>query len=687
MSVSVIRGLVCIVACCILAASSNGQIDTTQAYTLPDINVSAIRISESDPQTPYSISEVTRESIQRANQTLSLNESLNSVPGLFTLNADNFAQDLRISIRGFGSRAAFGIRGIKVYVDGIPESTPDGQSQVDNIDPALLNSIQIIRGPSSGNYGNASGGAIFLDTEAPGEKNFLEAQIAAGSFNFQKYLLKGGIRIGRFQNLTYGSYSRTDGFRDHSFIESVLVNSRSEYEWTDSTALSVSINYVNSPTAKDPGGVDSITYAEFPQNARQRNLDYDTRESVEQGRIALRFFKPINSKQQVQTLAYYVKRDFDNKLPFEFGGAVRIDRNFGGGEFSYSSKGILAHRDYRINTGINVDYQADRRSRFLNMEGDIGEMTFDQLETFFNFGAFFHQELLLTEAININFSLRFDHLSLNAKDRFLADGDDSGGLDYQNLSPMIGVLFDLDPGISIFTNVSTNFETPTLSELSSNPDNTGGFNLDLKPQRATNFEIGFKGKAQKIQYSASLFFLRLFNELVPFELASSPNRVFYRNAGSSNRFGAEVFFRVTPLPGLDLTATGSFNKFEYRDYQVNENTFDGNRLPGIPSYFGTIAATYTHPSGLYSKAWIQTTGPIYANDTNTLKLDPYALLNLRLAWKLEFPWGMMEPFLGINNVFDQLYPGNVRINAFGGNYYEAGAPINIFGGVQTRIRL
>lgn len=664
---------------------SFSQTDTTKAKTLPSIQINALRINSSDLRTPFSVTKIEKKDIQEGNQQLSINESLVAVPGLFALNADNFAQDLRVSIRGFGARAAFGIRGVKLLVDGIPESTPDGQAQVDNVDMGIIQNMQILRGPAAGIYGNAAGGVILLQTEDVPKDPFLEARISAGSYNFQKYQLKAGFRTGKFSSLIYGTHTRTDGYRNHSEMENTLLNGRFRYDWDSLTSLTLFANYINSPLANDPGGVDSSSYVDAPRDARQRNVDFGGGESVQQGRVALSFKKQIQDNQQLQIRAYHLQRDFETKLPFGFGGAVSIDRKYSGGGIAYTYTGAIKDKAYRLQTGIDLDYQADDRTRFFNNEGTIGDLTFDQVESFLSAGLYAYQELYLSPEFNINLSLRFDALQLEAKDAFLSNGDDSGSLSFQQINPMFGLLYAPNNSLSFFANIASSFETPTLSELSANPDGGGGFNPNLNPQKARNYEIGVKGQERKWKYSLSLFYIQVFDELVPYEIAAFPERDFFRNAGSSNRLGAEFFVQANLAKGLDATGSFSLNEFNYRDYQVNDDIFDDNKLPGIPTQVGYFALSYRHPSGFYAKSWLQTVGAIYTNDRNSVKLEPYSLLNARVAWNFSMPWGELEPFFGVNNIFDKLYPGNVRINAFGGRFYEAGAGAHVFGGVRVRI--
>lgn len=660
--------------------------DSSLVRELDSVTISALRLKSRASRTPMAITVIDQATIQRGNQQLSMNESLDPVPGLFALNQENFAQDLRISIRGFGARAAFGIRGVKILVDGIPESTPDGQAQVDNVDMGVIDRMEVIRGPASGLYGNASGGVILLQTEAPPEKFMAEGRMTYGAYNFQRYQIKTGFRAGAFSGLVYGTRTTNEGYRSHSEMQNTLLNGRFHYTPDSASSLTLLLNYVDSPLANDPGGVDSTAAADQPRSARALNETYLAGESVRQGRIALAYEHKLGRSGGLQTRAYYLQRDFENALPFASGGAVGINRQYAGGGISYTHTGTLARLPWRLRAGLDLDYQADDRTRRDNNQGVIGELGFDQLESFRSIGAYLVQELYFTSRFHANLGLRYDALLLKAEDRFLTDGDDSGSLRFNQLNPVIGLLYAAGSQISLYTNVATSFETPTLSELSANPDGGGGFNPELQSQKALNYEIGIKGYLnRRFQYSAALFYINVFDELVPYELQAFPDREFFRNAGKSNRMGAELSAQGRLAKGLQASASYTYGRFTYADYESNGDRFDGNRLPGIPDQMVYAGLSYTHRSGFFARIWARHTGTMYANDANSTQTEGYTLVQVRAAWAITLPWGIIEPFVGVNNLLNEAYPGNLRINAFGGRYYEPGAAIHAFGGLRVRI--
>ncbi|MCB9267789.1 MAG: TonB-dependent receptor [Lewinellaceae bacterium] len=715
--------------------------DTLLPVFLDSVTVTSTRLENEELDAPLSIAVVSRERIQEAQQQLSINEALANVPGLLALNADNFAQDARIAIRGFGARSAFGIRGIQVVVDGLPESTPDGQGQVDNIDPGLLSSAEVIRGPSSGLYGNAAGGVISFKTEEPPARPFGEARFSAGSFGFQKYQLKGGGSKGRLGWIAYGSHTRLGGYREHSRVESSLFNGRvhwaygagarekerlregekgsgggeekirhgegsgsgggyvnNHYESNDyfyndhghndqkpGGQLQLLLNYLDSPVAEDPGGLALDDVRQDRRQAFPRNVSFNAGEAVRQGRGAIRWKHQWKRNREMEAYAFYLFRDFNNRLPFEAGGVVELDRQYAGLGTSYSQAGKLGALPYRFKLGMDLANQADGRRRFDNLAGASGSKSFDQEETFRSIGFYWVQEAQLADALSATLSTRFDAVRLAADDRFLAYGDESGVLRYESFNPAIGVLYAFHPAARLFANFSTSFETPALSELSANPGG-GGFNEALSPQRAANYEIGLRGLARsRLRYQVALFFIDLQDELLPFELEAFPGRLFYRNAGQSRRLGLEASLDWQLRSGLTASLSYTFSDFAYSRYSTPEGDFAGNRLPGIPQHFGFFGLRYLHSSGLLANLRFRYVGALYADDANTEQDDAYLDAGLRLSYSHYFSGWSLHPFLGINNLLDTAYNGNIRINAFGGRYYEPGAGRHFYGGVRVRL--
>jgi len=671
----------CLLFCTNFFYSLSAQIDSLAKYSLTPITVKATRFSTEDIQSPLALTVVSKGFIQRGQAQLSVNESLNSVPGLFALNANNFAQDLRVSIRGFGARSAFGIRGVKILVDGIPESTPDGQAQVDNLSLGILNSIEVIRGPASSLYGNASGGVISFTTEDPGPTPFVEARILAGSYGLQQYQLKTGAQKGKFSYLLHGAHVQTNGYRVNSGMKNTLLNGKLGIQINEKDKLSILLNYGNSPQADDPGGINLDQVMEDRRSARTQNVSFQGGETVEQIRAGIIYAKALPKNGQLQFKAYHTYRDFSNRLPFEFGGIVELKRNFSGIGLNYAKESTLSTKKHRLQAGIEVENQSDDRQRFQNLSGLKGDQTLDQNEAFLNLGVFLTQELDFTEDLKFLFGVRYDLIRLKASDYFTSDGDQSGSSTLSRYSPTLGIVYSFAENASLYGNISSSFETPTLSELSNNPSGEGGFNPELTPQEATNFEIGVKGIANsRLRYEIALFKINVNNEILSFELEDFPGRDFFQNAGSTDRFGTELSFQYNIIKGLTAYWTYTFSSFIFKEFEDN----NGNTLPGIPKHSNFIALNYASNSGFFASIQSRFIGEIYTKNDNSVKDNKYKVINLNLGYLKKYDKVEIEPFFGINNVLNETYNDNIRINAFGGRFYEPAPERNIYGGIKVK---
>lgn len=666
----------------VVCGLSGALIASEELDELPTYTVAATRLEQQELHVPFAVSQINADQIQTASTQLSLDESLQTVPGVFVLNPYNFAQDSRIAIRGFGSRANFGIRGIRLLVDGIPATTPDGQGSVDAIDLGSAESMEIIRGPASSLYGSASGGVILIETERGPETPFMETRWTLGDYGLLNAQFKVGGQAERLNYLISTSYLEFDGYRDHSETENKRLNSKFIYEISPTSNVIALVNLIDLPKQDDPG---ALTYEEAkadPTQARQRNVDFDSGESVEQEQFGLVYQKTVSDFHAVELKSHYTHRDFANKLPFENGGQVTFDRHFYGGGALYRFTGDRAE----LVSGVDYDLQDDARKNYDNLNGTRGELSLKQDEEIESIGVFASLSYQLLETLTVSTALRQDHLEFEVDDKFTEDGDDSGDRNFDETSPMIGLNWEAVPGFAIFANASTSFETPTSTELA-NP-NGGGFNDDLDPQTATNFEVGVKGSRliyqRALRYEITAFHIDIDDALVPYELASSPGRDYYRNAGKSQRIGIEAALQAELFSGLTADFSYTWSDFEYDDYDAPNGDFGGNQLPGIPEHFGNIQINYKHESGVFLRWNTRFTGSFYADDANAEKVDAYSVSDFRLGMKRTLGAWEIEPFVGINNIFDERYSANIRINGFGGRYYEPAPDRNLYGGVRIR---
>lgn len=663
-----------------VAAPPDQDVDTAE---LDEIEVYATRTHKRISEVPAAISVVTKDDIQRGRQQLALDESLAAVPGVFIQDRYNFSRDLRIAIRGFGARSGFGIRGVKILVDGIPESLPDGQGQSDAIDLGSTERIEVIRGPSSSLYGNASGGVINITSERGPADPFVEMRLSVGEFDFNQVQLKAGGDTGRFNYLVNVSKMEFDGYRAHSETENTLLNARFSYAIDDESELNIVVNATDQPVANDPGGIDLAQAQADPTSARQQNVDFDTGEVLEQQRLGLTYRKSFGEQHEIRLRNHYVWRDFANTLPFTGGGSTQFERLYVGGGAAYAYNGEWWGHKNSLIVGLDVDRQDDDRQRYDNNMGVLGPLIADQNELVTNIGLFLQNEIALSDDFALTLGLRYDEIEYEVEDKFLADGNDSAKRTLDEVSPMFGVLYSPFDTANFYATISTAFEAPTTVELT-NPSGTGGFNPNVDPQLATNYEVGVKGTlAERSNYELALFSIDVEDELIPFDVGG---RDIYDNAGESSRKGVEIAFASEPVDGLKLMFAYTYSDFEFdRFVDDNGNDYSGNTIPGIPENVFRGEVAYTHSSGFYGIIDARNVGKLYANNANTVATDSYTVVNLRSGladWRLG-NW-VLEPFVGVNNLTDETYSAEIRINTFGGRYYEPAPDRHFYGGLSIR---
>ena len=652
---------------------------------LGPIIITPIRVEKSIDEIPAAVSTVGQDKIQLGNEQLGLDESLNEVPGLFMLNRYNFAQDLRASIRGFGARSSFGIRGIKIIVDGIPETLPDGQGSVDGIDLGSASRINVIRGPASSLYGNASGGAILVESEKGTIAPFASARATFGDFGFNGTQLKTGGESGRLNYLVNLSDTSTDGYRDHSDYENTQLNGRFETTLKGGSSLLATVHHTDQPVAKDPGSLTEEDADLDPEQARDQNETFDAGEALEQTRLGLLYKTSLGGDRDFEARIYNTQRDFSNKLPFQNGGAVKLDRDFTGAGVKFTLGGDLAGRQNRLLLGVDYDRQDDDRSRFDNLSGTLGAETFDQNELVTSLGAYLQNETKLSDTVELTVGIRYDDIEFDVSDDFLADGDDSGKVDLDQTSPMAGINIDLGNDTRFYATISTAFETPTTTEFA-NPDG-GGFNQSLEPQESTNYEIGIKRRTGMQRFELALFHIEVDNELTPFELPAQPGRTFFENAGSSTRDGLELSYGQQLTDELRFTTAYTYSDFEFdRFTNADGDVFDGKQIPGIPKDLLYLDLSWFGQDGYYATWDLIYTGELYADNANETSVDSSRVSNLRLGYNGSFGDWEVSPFLGVNNLFDEEYYNNIRINAFGGRYFEPAPERNAYIGILIRTR-
>ena len=671
--------------------------DSAAIRKLPEITVT--RAPEPLERVPYAVGVLDRTQLQRGQPTLGLDEALNNLPGVVVANRYNFSLDQRISIRGFGSRSNFGVRGLKILLDGVPQTLPDGQSQLTNVEFANIERAEVLRGASSSLYGNASGGVISFQTERAAPGPFAQrVRVQGGSGQregdeFYKWQSWTSGRAGSISGTLSLSQFKADGFRQHSAAEFRQLNGGVDYAVSGSTLATVRLSLADSPRAQNPGALTLTEYFANPDSAAGNNIRRGADKDAQQHQLAfgLRHFDAAGN--ELEATVFGLLRDLANPLaappftgsPLTAGTYVAIDRAVGGARGSMNRRLGGAERSPRLTAGLDVQRMRDDRQNFVSDAGaPTGTVLLDQREQVTELGPFAQVQWSAQERVLLSGGVRYDWVRFDLDDRFIADGDDSDGRTMAALSANVGASLSIGQGFVPYLNVSTAFETPTTTELVNKPDGSGGLNPDLGPQRAVNYEIGARGRpVPGVSYSLALFVGRVSDAIV--QGPEVGGRAFFRNAGKTHNDGAEIGVSVAPLRGLTLNGAYTYAHYRFAEYVVGDTlSLEGNRLPGVPAHFWRFGLRTSLPADFYLDADHTISSSVLADDLNTVWVESWGpgITNARIGW--EGQAGQMEigPFVGVNNLWDRRYVGSVTLNGIGGRVYEPAPQRVIYFGAE-----
>jgi iron complex outermembrane receptor protein len=660
-------------------------LDTTQVRRLPEINVT--RTAEPLQRVPYSVGVVDRAEIQRGQQTVGLDEALNNLPGVVVANRYNFSLDQRISIRGAGSRSNFGVRGLKVLLDGVPQTLPDGQSQLTNIDFANIDKAEVLRGASSSLYGNASGGVVAFSSEPAAPGPFAQrVRIQGGtgqrdSDDFYKWQSWTSGRSGNVSGTLSLSQFKVDGFRQHSAAEFRQLNAALDFAVTGSTLATLRLSLADNPKGENPGALTRTEYLLNPDSAAANNIRRGADKDAQQHQLALRLRHFDAAGNEYEATVFGLLRDLANPLAAPpptgitptSGTYVGIDRAVGGVRVSANRRLGDADQSPKLAAGIDLQRMRDDRENLVSEAGvPTSTVILDQREEVTEIGPFAQVLWSPSDRWLVSGGARFDWVRFSLADRFTVDGNDSDSRTMSALSGNVGLSFSFGDQFVPYVNLATAFETPTTTELVNQPDGSGGFNPELGPQRAVNYEVGARGQpVPTVSYSVALFLGRVSDAIV--QGPEVGGRAFFRNAGKTHNDGAELGVTVSPGAGLTLRGSYTYARYRFTDYQLAEGTvLDGNRLPGVPEHFWRFGLRTSLPADLFLDADHTLSSSVVADDANTTYVDAWGagVTNLRLGWNGQSGQVEFAPFLGVNNLWDRRYVGSVTLNGIGGRVLE-----------------
>jgi iron complex outermembrane receptor protein len=680
-------------AACVPGAAepASTQVSDNSKFLDPVI-VTGSHVQHASNELPSSITTVSRDRIADSQARIDLSESLAGVPGIVVQNRHNYAQDLQISSRGFGARSAFGVRGVRLYADGIPVTMPDGQGQASSFNLDLAERIEVLRGPFSALYGNHSGGVVQLFTREPGTPA-LESSVFGGSNGMWKADFNAEGKAANFSYLLDASRFHTDGDRPHSAADRDQTFAKLAMRPDRDTRISFIANGVRQRNTQDPLGLSWASYEANPRSVDASALVFDTHKSINHLQGGLVYEQRVGS-HRLHLTAYSGDRHVTQYQAIppaaqiratSSGGVVDFDRSFNGIGLRWSSVRFIEAGELTTSVGIDDDRMRDNRRGYENfvglLPGVAGALRRDEADTVSNVGPYAQAEWQ-TEHWGFTAGLRHSRVKMNVDDHYLSNGNDSGRVRYTHTTPVIGVVHKISPALNLYASAARGFETPTLNELFYSGV-AGGFNFGLKPASSRHFEVGLKSDiGSRGHLNLALFDVHTSDELVVD--AAIGGRTSYRNASSTGRQGVELEAELALRYGFSVRVAVSALRAQYD--RAFGAVAAGSRIPGVPAFafYGELAWKDT-PSGLGAGLETTANSKVYVEDSNSDRAAPgYAVLNARVnAEQRAGNWRVSE-FVRINNLFDRSYIGSVIVGDSNRRYYEPAPGRNWMAGVSAR---
>ena len=676
----------------LFATTLHAQGTTDDTRSLRAVTVSTPRGAAVPFDLPGSIDVVDRQQLRDGKLQVNLSESLGGVPGLQVQNRQNYAQDLQISIRGFGARSTFGLRGVRLYVDGIPATLPDGQGQSTNIDIGSADRVEVLRGPFSALYGNSSGGVIQVfteDGEAPPRLGF---SAAGGSFGSTRFGAKASGASGNIDYVLSASRFRTDGYRDHSAATRDIANGKLGVQLDDGSRLTLIANSVRID-AQDPLG---LTQAQLDADPRAAPLatQYDTRKTVDQTQVGLLYERRIDANQDLRLMLYGGDRrttQFQSIPPsaqisaLSAGGVIDLQRRYAGFDARWTVRTALAGRPFELSTGLAYDTLREQRRGYENFVGTgaaqqlgvQGALRRDERNQVGNVDPYVQTRWDFAERWSLEAGLRQSTVRFDSDDRFQRgiNGDDSGDARYRKLLPAAALRFAATRDLNLYASAGRGFETPTLNELSYRPGNVGGLNFALQPSVNRSVEVGAKARVADGLLTAAVFQTRTDDEIVT--ATNSGGRATFQNAGRTQRDGVELAWLHETRSHWRTQLAYTWLDARYRDGFCSPAPCAGgnavapdNRIPGIAkqSFFASFG--YAPPLGWRAGAELRALSRIQANDTNSASAPGYVVAALQAGYVQRWAGWEWNAFARVDNLFDRRTVGSVIVNEGNGRYFE-----------------
>jgi iron complex outermembrane receptor protein len=680
--------------CAIALADSDAGVAAAPAFSLEPIVVTATRVAEASADLPMSIDLVGRQQIREGQLQVNLSEPLIGVPGVNAQNRQNYAQDLQISVRGFGARSSFGVRGVRLYADGIPGTMPDGQGQFSNFDLGSADRVEVLRGPFSALYGNSSGGVISIFTEdaPPGQR--VDASAEYGSFNTQRYGLKellgqaGGVNL-----VVDASHFATDGYRDHSAAQRNVFNAKAAWQFNDGSRLTLIANAVDLPDAQDPLGLTQVQLNTDREQAGTGALAYNTRKSVQQEQLGAHYERTLSDTDDLSAMVYGGGRDTTQYQaipkategsPTNPGGVIVLDNGYGGVDVHVTDHRRIAETPLQVTAGVSYDDLDEARRGYLNFIGNElgmkGQLRRDENDTVYDLDEYLQLQWDPSARWRVEAGVRNSIVEVSSDNHLAAAGSPAdSGVRYGTVNPVAGLTYRAAPNLDLYGSYGKGFETPTLDELAYRSTNGSlpGLNFALQTARSDNYELGLKAGSARMRATLAGFYIRTEDELAV--QSNTAGRSVYQNIPATQRRGAEAELQSDWSHGFSSQLAYTYiQALTLQSYStcilvpcVPLVVSPGHRIPAVPADTLYAGLTWRRAPGDF---WVtlETIGraQIYANDLNSQAAGGYWLANLRLGTEQQLTGWQFTEALRVDNLSNRGYVGSVIVNETNARYFE-----------------
>ena len=657
-----------------------------------DIVVTATRVPQEGFNVPAAIDHVDMRAIREDKPQVNLSESLNRVPGIVVRNRENYAQDLQISSRGFGARATFGVRGVRLIADGIPATMPDGQGQAASFNLSSAERIEVLRGPFASLYGNSSGGVVQIFTADGPPEPTLTGSLHGGSDELWKGGVQLGGQAGALNYVVDASRFETDGYRRHSAAVRDHLNAKLRVP-VGPGRITLVVNVLEQPGTQDPLGLTRAQFEDDPRQVDPAAIAFNTRKSVRQNQAGIVYDQDWGATR-MQARIYGGTRDVlqflgqGGDLPLGSGGVVDLGRRYAGAGLRATRVLSTGASPLTLTAGLDADRMEERRRGFVNDAGSRGALRRDEDDIVSNSDVFAQAEWAVAPRWILSAGARYSRVRFESRDHYIAgpNPDDSGSISYSRTTPVAGILFKLTPGWNLYANAGAGFETPTFAELAYRPGGQTGLNFALEPAKSRHYEVGAKGRFGKVRTNLALFRIRTDDEIVT--NSSSGGRTDFKNASRTQRDGVEWSLE-SRLPGgfeaalaytwLDARFTEAFGSGSPPTLVPS-----GAKLPGVARRFFNGDFVWRHPrNGFHAGVEVRSSSRVFVNEANSDAADAYTVAHVRAGMERRFERWLVSAFARVDNVTDRRYAGSVIVSEARGRFFEPAPGRTFLVGLQA----